>query len=104
MLTFGELTSLGSVRIGTASFYSESNLASGIAPVSFLNLVARGTLEGTIATAPRGNEGFGYDPIFVPLGESRTVAELGSAWKARHSARAKAASSLASLLGSSNTL
>jgi XTP/dITP diphosphohydrolase len=67
-------------------------------------LRASGTLEGTIATAPRGNEGFGYDPIFVPLGESRTVAELGSAWKAQHSARAKAASSLAALLGSSNTL
>ena len=40
-----------------------------------------GVLEGTIAEAPRGDEGFGYDPIFVPLGESRTVAELGDAWK-----------------------
>jgi XTP/dITP diphosphohydrolase len=67
-------------------------------------LRASGTLDGTIATAPRGNEGFGYDPIFVPLGESRTVAELGNAWKAQHSARAKAACSLAALLGSSNTL
>ena len=59
---------------------------------------AGGTLEGTIATAPRGSEGFGYDPIFVPLRESRTVAELGNAWKADHSHRAQAARALAERL------
>ena len=59
---------------------------------------ASGTLEGTIAPEPRGTEGFGYDPIFVPLGESRTVAELGAAWKAEHSHRARAARALAELL------
>ena len=59
---------------------------------------AGGTLEGAIATAPRGNEGFGYDPIFVPLRESRTVAELGNAWKADHSHRAQAARALAERL------
>ena len=32
---------------------------------------------------PRGSEGFGYDPIFIPDGEERTVAELGDDWKAR---------------------
>jgi len=57
-----------------------------------------GTLEGTLAYAPRGNEGFGYDPIFVPLGESLTVAELGDGWKADHSHRAKAARALAERL------
>lgn len=56
---------------------------------------ATGTLEGEIARSPRGDEGFGYDPIFVPLGESRTVAELGNAWKASHSHRAQAARALA---------
>jgi XTP/dITP diphosphohydrolase len=55
---------------------------------------ATGTLEGEIARSSRGDEGFGYDPIFVPLGESRTVAELGNAWKAEHSARAQAARAL----------
>lgn len=55
---------------------------------------ATGTLEGEIAPAPRGGEGFGYDPIFVPLGEARTVAELGNAWKAEHSHRARAARAL----------
>ena len=52
-------------------------------------ITRRGTLEGEIALEPRGNEGFGYDPIFVPRGESRTVAELGNAWKAEHSHRAQ---------------
>ncbi|GIG38300.1 RdgB/HAM1 family non-canonical purine NTP pyrophosphatase [Cellulomonas phragmiteti] len=35
-----------------------------------------GTLEGTLATAPRGTGGFGYDPVLVPRGDSRTCAEL----------------------------
>lgn len=59
---------------------------------------ASGTLEGTIAHEPSGSEGFGYDPVFVPRGESLTVAVLGDAWKATHSARAQAARALASLL------
>ncbi len=53
-----------------------------------------GTVEGTIAREPRGTEGFGYDPIFVPLGETRTVAELGNDWKRDHSHRALAAKAL----------
>lgn len=54
-----------------------------------------GTLEGTIAHEPRGSEGFGYDPIFTPEGETQTVAELGNAWKAENSHRARAARALA---------
>jgi XTP/dITP diphosphohydrolase len=61
-------------------------------------LRATGTLEGRISYAPSGSEGFGYDPIFVPLGESATVAELGDAWKAEHSHRARAAQALARVL------
>jgi XTP/dITP diphosphohydrolase len=53
-----------------------------------------GVLEGTIAMSPAGDEGFGFDPIFVPRGETRTVAELGDAWKAEHSHRALAARAL----------
>lgn len=59
---------------------------------------ASGTLEGEIAYERRGDEGFGYDPIFVPLGESLTVAELGNAWKAERSHRARAARALAQAL------
>lgn len=61
-------------------------------------LHAEGTLEGYVVTEPRGSEGFGYDPIFVPIGESRTVAELGNAWKSAHSHRARAARALAARL------
>jgi XTP/dITP diphosphohydrolase len=53
-----------------------------------------GVLEGTIATGRRGEEGFGYDPIFVPAGHERTVAELGNEWKRTSSHRARAARAL----------
>ena len=53
-----------------------------------------GILEGKIANERRGNEGFGYDPIFIPAGEERTVAELGNAWKSSNSHRARAAAAL----------
>lgn len=59
---------------------------------------ATGTLAGRIALEARGSEGFGYDPIFLPAGETRTVAELGDAWKAEHSHRAEAARRLADAL------
>lgn len=58
-------------------------------------LRASGMLAGTVAPAPRGSEGFGYDPVFVPEGETRTVAELGDDWKRVHSHRARAAAELA---------
>jgi XTP/dITP diphosphohydrolase len=57
-----------------------------------------GTLAGRIAHEPRGHEGFGFDPIFVPAGEERTVAELGNEWKAENSHRARAACALHTLL------
>jgi XTP/dITP diphosphohydrolase len=53
-----------------------------------------GTLEGRIAHEPAGTEGFGYDPIFIPEGEERTVAQLGNEWKAENSHRARAARAL----------
>jgi len=59
---------------------------------------ATGTLDGVVADEPRGDEGFGYDPIFVPLGETETVAELGNEWKSANSHRAKAAAALADAL------
>jgi XTP/dITP diphosphohydrolase len=58
-----------------------------------------GVLEGRIAAEPRGKEGFGYDPIFVPSGETRTVAELGNAWKSWNSHRARAARALVEAIG-----
>ncbi|MDQ2967957.1 MAG: non-canonical purine NTP pyrophosphatase [Actinomycetota bacterium] len=58
-----------------------------------------GTLEGRIAGEPRGTEGFGFDPVFVPDGEERTVAELGNGWKRKNSHRANAAQALLVALG-----
>jgi XTP/dITP diphosphohydrolase len=58
-----------------------------------------GTLEGRIAERAAGSEGFGFDPVFIPDGEERTVAELGNDWKAEHSHRARAARALLSALG-----
>jgi XTP/dITP diphosphohydrolase len=55
-----------------------------------------GTLEGHIATAASGSAGFGFDPVFIPDGEERTVAELGDEWKSQHSHRANAARALLS--------
>ncbi len=63
-----------------------------------LEVEGLGMLAGRIADHPRGSEGFGYDPIFVPEGEERTVAELGNAWKVRHSHRARAALALMTAL------
>ncbi len=58
-----------------------------------------GVLEGRIVDEPSGTEGFGFDPIFVPEGLGRTVAELGNAWKAENSHRTRAARSLLETLG-----
>lgn len=38
--------------------------------------VGEGTLDGRLLDAPRGEGGFGYDPLFVPDGQDRTVAEM----------------------------
>jgi XTP/dITP diphosphohydrolase len=39
-------------------------------------LIGEGVWEGSIATTPRGAGGFGYDPIFIPRGDTRTAAEM----------------------------
>jgi XTP/dITP diphosphohydrolase len=58
-----------------------------------------GVVEGRIADAAAGDGGFGFDPVFVPAGETRTVGQLGDAWKVEHSHRALAARSLRDTLG-----
>jgi len=59
---------------------------------------AQGTLEGTIADAPRGDAGFGYDPIFIPTGYDQTFAELSPTEKNAISHRARAIANLQSTL------
>ena len=58
-----------------------------------------GIVGGRIAEEARGAHGFGFDPVFVPDGETRTVAELGNGWKSRNSHRARAALQLDERVG-----
>ncbi|RCW42911.1 XTP/dITP diphosphohydrolase [Halopolyspora algeriensis] len=53
-------------------------------------VVVRGEWRGTLTREPRGTNGFGYDPIFVPEGETRTSAELTSDEKDADSHRGRA--------------
>ncbi len=54
------------------------------------SLYFEGVLKGSIADAPHGAEGFGYDPIFIIDGQSKTTAELGEEFKKYNSHRALA--------------
>jgi len=63
------------------------------APIS-----AEGRWDGSIARAPRGANGFGYDPLFEVPGRGLTAAELSDEEKNRLSHRAQAAARLVALL------
>ena len=62
-------------------------------------VLAAGTTEGTISTEPRGERGFGYDPVFVPAPGERTFAEMSLAAKSAISHRGRALRELARLVG-----
>jgi XTP/dITP diphosphohydrolase len=57
-----------------------------------------GVTEGKIIEAPRGSDGFGYDPVFQPKGYAQTYAEMPSRLKNKISHRAKALERVTSLL------
>jgi XTP/dITP diphosphohydrolase len=63
------------------------------------HLSAEATCEGTLITQPRGTRGFGYDPVFVPVGETRTMAELEDQEKDLISHRGRALRALAAHAG-----
>lgn len=52
--------------------------------------ILEGRVDGFLTFPPRGEKGFGYDPIFVPVGDSRTFAEMDPAEKHATSHRARA--------------
>ena len=60
--------------------------------------VVRGTIEGTLLREERGAGGFGYDPLFLPIGETRTTAEMPAVEKNAISHRARAARALGEFL------
>ncbi len=72
----------------------------GAAPVTEL---FDGACEGRIDLAPRGQGGFGYDPLFIPHGFAQSFAELGEATKNQLSHRAKALGKLQAWLGTQAT-
>jgi XTP/dITP diphosphohydrolase len=60
--------------------------------------VVEGTIDGVLLRAPRGSGGFGYDPIFLPYGSSRTTAEMDPAEKDAISHRGQAFRALVPVL------
>ena len=68
-----------------AAFVSACALVSGAGEV-----VVRGEWPGSIVREPRGDGGFGYDPVFLPSGSTRTAAELSPAEKDAVSHRGRA--------------
>ncbi len=61
-------------------------------------VIADARWHGTIASAPRGGGGFGYDPYFLPAGSSLTAAQLAPAEKNRVSHRGRALAALAAVV------
>jgi len=49
-----------------------------------------GTVEGVIGTVEKGDEGFGYDPLFIPVGHCETFAQISPELKNNMSHRARA--------------
>lgn len=83
-LLLGQLRDVPDSRRG-AAFVSTCALVSGAG-----ELVVRGEWPGSIVREPRGDGGFGYDPVFLPEGSTRTAAELTPAEKDAASHRGRA--------------
>ena len=73
-------------------------------PTSQMTLSYEATEQGTISFPPRGTDGFGFDPVFIPSGYEQTIAELGMDLKNRLSHRAMAIKGLLQKLQKSNYL
>lgn len=67
-------------------------------------VICEGSWEGSIALAPAGANGFGYDPLFVVSGGTQTAAQLDPQTKNRDSHRGKALAALVASLGSPGSL
>ena len=78
-----------SARFVAAIAIAEPNAPNGSDSVNRVQVVV-GKCEGNIIHAPAGDSGFGYDPIFVPVGYEKTFAELGEKIKNRISHRGEA--------------
>jgi XTP/dITP diphosphohydrolase len=92
-LLLGQLSDVPDRR-RTAAFHC----AAAIALPDGTERVVEGTIDGVIIREPRGTNGFGYDPIFVPLGYHVTTAEMASGEKDAISHRGRALKALAPLV------
>jgi XTP/dITP diphosphohydrolase len=97
-LLLGQLADVPDDRRG-AAFVSACAVVFG--PADGDAVVVRGEWPGSIVRAPRGDGGFGYDPVFLPADSARTAAELSPAEKDASSHRGRA---LAALLPSLRSL
>jgi XTP/dITP diphosphohydrolase len=81
----------------TARYRSVIVFVSG--PDDSAPLVGEGVWEGSIAMAPRGSGGFGYDPIFVPHGQQQTAAEMPAQMRNERCHRGQASRAFLAKLG-----
>ena len=81
----GILRLMNNIDERTAKFVTAVGYTDGDAIQTYV-----GVMHGDIARTPAGEEGFGYDPIFVPQGETRTYAQLSLSEKVNISHRTKA--------------
>jgi XTP/dITP diphosphohydrolase len=72
-LVLGQIADVPEERRGAAFVCA----AAAVAPDG-REVVVEGRVEGRLVHAPRGHNGFGYDPIFTPIGETRTTAEMSA--------------------------
>ncbi len=92
-LLLGQLTDVPDRRRGAAF-----HCAAAISLPDGTERVVEGTIEGVIIREPRGSGGFGYDPIFVPVGKQQTLAEIPAAEKDAISHRGRALEALAPVI------
>lgn len=95
-LLLGQLTDVPDARRGAAFV-----CAAAYADASGRELVVEARWAGRLIREPRGDNGFGYDPIFAPAGQDRTSAQLSAADKDAVSHRGQAFRRLAELLSAS---
>jgi XTP/dITP diphosphohydrolase len=92
-LVLDQVTDVPDERLGAAFV-----CATALVLTDGTEIVVRGVWPGTIVRKPRGTNGFGYDPIFVPEGWDRTMAELADEEKDRISHRGRAFRALGATL------
>ena len=92
-LLLGQLNDVPDARRGAAF-----HCAAAVVLPDGTERVVEGTIDGTLIREPRGTNGFGYDPIFVPVGETRTTGEMSAEEKDTISHRGRAMRALVPVL------